>query len=558
MTATDVTEPVPAQPFDNAPALMCRGVDVAYDKVQVLFGVDLDVQRNEIVALLGTNGAGKSTLLKAISGLVDPSAGEIWFDGQNITHADAVTTSKLGIIQVPGGKAVFPTLTVAEHFKCGTWLYQKDDPSEVQARIDLVLEQFPRVKERWTQMAGNLSGGEQQQLALGMAFVAKPKLLIIDELSLGLAPTIVEQLLEIVRKIHQTGCTIILVEQSVNVALTIANRAYFMEKGEVRFSGPTQDLLERGDILRSVFLEGAASMKSDATAARAEAKSLDDQPTVLEVNGLTKRFGGITAVDDVTFELRQGEILGLIGPNGAGKTTIFDIISGLLPIDSGRLSFQGVDITSLGPDKRAALGLGRSFQDARIFPTLTVAENIAIGLERHLNERDHLAALLNLPAVQQQEEDVAFTVEDLIELMSLGAFRDKFVGELSTGSRRIVDLAMAIAHDPTVLLLDEPSSGIAQRETEALGPLLKRIQREAGCALLIIEHDMPLIRSISDQIIALDLGAVVTQGTPDEVLTNPHVVSSYLGGDLTVINRSGAEAEKPAPPPRRRQLRARA
>jgi branched-chain amino acid transport system ATP-binding protein len=180
-----------------------------------------------------------------------------------------------------------------------------------------------------------------------------------------------------------------------------------------------------------------------------------------------------------------------------------------------------------------------------------VAENIAIGLERHLNDRDHLAALLNLPAVQQQEADVAFTVDDLIELMSLGAFRDKFVAELSTGSRRIVDLAMAIAHDPTVLLLDEPSSGIAQRETEALGPLLKRIQREAGCALLVIEHDMPLISSISDEIIALDLGAVVTQGPPDVVLKDPHVVSSYLGGDLSVINRSGDTGDAPETSARR-------
>jgi branched-chain amino acid transport system ATP-binding protein len=554
-------------PPPDGPALVCRGVDVAYDKVQVLFGVDLDVERNEIVALLGTNGAGKSTLLKAISGLVDPSAGSIWFDGQDITHADALTTSKMGIIQVPGGKAVFPTLTVAEHFKASTWLYDNDDPREVQARIERVLELFPRVRERWDQMAGNLSGGEQQQLALGMAFVAKPKLLIIDELSLGLAPTIVEQLLEIVRQIHEQGCTIILVEQSVNVALTIASRAYFMEKGEVRFSGPTEELLERGDILRSVFLQGASSMHGEAktpAVAKRESGSNGDRPVVLEVNGITKRFGGITAVDDVRFQLHEGEILGLIGPNGAGKTTIFDILSGLLPIDSGKIIFKGIDITRWGPDRRAAVGLGRSFQDARIFPTLTVAENIAIGLERHLEDRDHLAALLNLPAVQQQEEDVAFTVDDLIELMSLGAFRDKFVAELSTGSRRIVDLAMAIAHDPTVLLLDEPSSGIAQRETEALGPLLKRIQREAGCALLVIEHDMPLISSISDEIIALDLGAVVTQGPPEVVLTDPHVVSSYLGGDLTVINRSG-EVEKKAdetPPPagrarRRQPLKAR-
>jgi branched-chain amino acid transport system ATP-binding protein len=257
---------------------------------------------------------------------------------------------------------------------------------------------------------------------------------------------------------------------------------------------------------------------------------------------LTRRFGGITAVNDVSFELHEGEILGLIGPNGAGKTTIFDLISGLLPLDGGHIVFRGVEVTSWGPDRRAAYGLGRSFQDARIFPSLTVAENIAIGLERHLTERDHLAALLNLPAVQEQEEDVAFTVDDLIELLGLGAFRDKFVAELSTGTRRVVDLAMAIAHDPAVLLLDEPSSGVAQRETEALGPLLKRIQREAGCSLLLIEHDMPLITSVSDRIIALELGAVLVEGPPQQVISDPLVVSSYLGGDLDVIQRSGTRA----------------
>src|ERR1700704_4552343 len=141
-------------PGVDGPSLVCRGIDVSYDKVQVLFGVDLEVERNEIVALLGTNGAGKSTLLKAISGLVTPAAGKIWFDGQDITTADAVTTSKMGIIQVPGGKAVFPTLTVAEHFKASAWLYQRDDPAEIEARTDRVLTLFPRVKERWEQMAG--------------------------------------------------------------------------------------------------------------------------------------------------------------------------------------------------------------------------------------------------------------------------------------------------------------------------------------------------------------------------------------------------------------------
>ncbi|MFP5326616.1 MAG: ATP-binding cassette domain-containing protein, partial [Acidimicrobiia bacterium] len=536
----------------TGPLLVCRNVEVAYDQVQILFGVDMQVERGEIVALLGTNGAGKSTLLKAISGLVDPIGGAIFFDGRDITHADGVQTTSLGVIQVPGGKAVFPTLTVAEHLRAAGWLY-KDDQEYVKQATEEVLETFPRLRERIDQMAGNLSGGEQQMLALGMAFIAKPKLLMIDELSLGLAPTIVEQLLGIVRRIRDNGTAIIVVEQSINVALTIAERAYFLEKGEVRFEGPTAELLERDDIVRSVFLEGASADGKGGTAkAKTELRVKDDpasiaqRPVVLELRGVTKRFGGIRAVDDASFLLREGEILGLIGPNGAGKTTIFDLISGFLIPDGGRIDFMGHDVTTMSADKRAWLGLGRSFQDARLVPSLTVAENMAIGLERHIELRDHMAALLNLPLIRRQEEDVAWSVEDLIDLMNLGAFRDKFVRELSTGSRRIVDLAMCIAHDPSVLLLDEPASGIAQKETEALGPLLERIQRETGCALLVIEHDMPLITAVSDRMIALELGHPIAEGTPEEVITNPRVVSSYLGGDIAAINRSGGPKKEPA------------
>jgi ABC-type branched-subunit amino acid transport system ATPase component len=144
-----------------------------------------------------------------------------------------------------------------------------------------------------------------------------------------------------------------------------------------------------------------------------------------------------------------------------------------------------------------------------------------------------------LPALRRQEDDVAWAVDDLVELMGLGAFRDKFVSELSTGSRRVVDIAMAIAHDPAVLILDEPSSGIAQRETEALGPLLRQIRDETGCALLVIEHDMPLIAEVSDRMVALDQGRVIATGTPREVLDSPLVVASYLGTDRAAIERSG-------------------
>ncbi len=527
----------------DGPILSCRGVDVCYDKVQVLFGVDMDIARGEVVALLGTNGAGKSTVLKAVSGLVTPTAGTIEFNGVDITGRRAHETAAMGIVQVPGGKAVFPTLTVAEHFSAGAWLYSAA-PSEVtDARITEVRALFPRIAQRWTQMAGNLSGGEQQQLALGMAFVATPSLLIIDELSLGLAPVVVEQLLDMVRRIHAGGCTVVLVEQSVNIALSIAERAYFMEKGEVRFSGPTAELLDRGDILRSVFLEGAAPNKPAAKPRRKPTRA--GGAPVLEVVGLTKRFGGINAVDDLHFSVAPGQILGLIGPNGAGKTTVFDLVCGLLSADAGAVRFDGADITRLGPDRRARLGVGRSFQDARLFSTLTVAECIAIGMERHLKQRDHLASLLALEAVVAEERGVSRNAEELVELLQLGAYRDKFIAELSTGTRRIVDLAMTMAHKPKVLLLDEPSSGIAQRETEALAPVIRSIQHEAGCAVLLIEHDMGLVRTVSDEVLALDLGAAVTRGAPDEVLRDPRVVASYLGGDPSAIHRSGRRRTKP-------------
>jgi branched-chain amino acid transport system ATP-binding protein len=538
--------------------LSCRGVTAAYDGVQVLFGVDFEVREGEMVALLGTNGAGKSTVLKAITGLLDPTGGLIVFEGRDITHADPLAVSAAGVAQMPGGRGIFPTLTVDEHLAVAAWRMR--DKADESRAVDEVYAMFPRLQERRGQLAGNLSGGEQQQLALGMAFMTKPKLLLIDELSLGLSPVIVEQLVETVRRINATGVAVVIVEQSLNVALTLASRAYFLEKGEVRFTGPTQELLAQDEIVRSVFLAGATTAgagkrRPPARAAKRQtAQTLEPAGGQVTTTGaalaardVSVSFGGIKALTEVTIAVSPREILGLIGPNGAGKTTLFDVLSGFVTPSLGQVVLDGYDVTALGPDERARRGLGRSFQDARIFPSLTVAENLATALERHLPVRDHLADAFGLPAVREQEEDVAYSVADLVELMNLGAFRDKFVAELSTGSRRIVDLAMALAHDPSVLILDEPSSGIAQRETEALAPLLTHVRDETGCALLVIEHDMPLIAEISDRLIALDLGQVIAAGRPRDVLDDPLVVSSYLGGDPAAINRSGA-----TPKPKRR------
>jgi branched-chain amino acid transport system ATP-binding protein len=419
-----------------------------------------------------------------------------------------------------------------------------------------VLGQFPRLGERIDRLAGDLSGGEQQMLTLAQAFLARPRLLMIDELSLGLAPLVVQELLRIVEAINAQGTTVILVEQSVNVALTVCQRAVFLEKGEVRFEGRAADLLDRPDLLRSVFLEGAAGVVDipgtrrrgarASSVVRVPARSskpdeLATQPRVLlEAQELRKVFGGIVAVDGLNLQLHDNEILGVIGSNGAGKTTAFDILTGTLRPDAGRVIFNGADVTHRGAAARARAGLGRSFQDARLFPSLTVEEAIAVALERHLDTRDPLGAVLHLPLARDSEAATRRRVMELIDLMNLGAYRDKFIAELSTGSRRVVDVACAMAHNPAVLLLDEPSSGIAQRETEALGPLLVRLQQETNMSILLIEHDMPLVSSIADRLIALEAGRQIAIGAVADVLHDPRVLSSYLGTDETLIARSGA------------------
>ena len=525
--------------------LVCRDVDVAYDGVQVLFGVDFDVEEGQIIALLGTNGAGKSTLLRAISGTQEASAGAIVFDGRDITHMPPHETAARGVIHMPGGRGIFPGLSVRENLVLGNWMNAGDGGDEQQVRIDDVFELFPILRERADEAAASLSGGEQQMLSLAQAFLAKPRLLMIDELSLGLSPAVVGQLLEIVRAIHARGTTIIVVEQSVNVALTLAEKAIFMEKGEVKFFGNTADLLARPDILRAVYVKGTGALTSaPASALRSErerrALELGEARPVLEVENLTKRFGGITAVDGVSFTLREGEVLGVIGPNGSGKTTTFDLISGFQIPDAGAVRYQGVDITTMAPEERARRKLVRRFQDARLFPSLTVFETLLVALDQRLEVHSAILSAAQLPQARRAEKRVRLRAEKLIELLELGAYRDKFVKELSTGLRRIVDLACVLATEPQVLLLDEPSSGIAQAEAEGLAPLLRRVRFETGCSILIIEHDMPLISAVSDELIALDQGRFVTRGRPAEVLEDERVVESYLGTTEAAVNRSGS------------------
>jgi ABC-type branched-subunit amino acid transport system ATPase component/sugar phosphate permease len=244
----------------HLPMLACRNVDFSYGQLQVLFDCNFTVDDGEMVALLGVNGAGKSTLLKVISGIGLPSRGSVRFRGTDITFLDAERRLRLGVTQIPGGRAVFGPMSVVENLRSFGYTLGRDTRALDEA-MDRCFDAFPRLAERRNQAASTLSGGEQQMLGLSKGLILRPQLLLIDELSLGLAPVIVGQLLEMVRRINADGTAVVLVEQSVNIALNLVDHAYFMEKGEIRFDGPAQELLDRDDLLRAVFLEGAGARK---------------------------------------------------------------------------------------------------------------------------------------------------------------------------------------------------------------------------------------------------------------------------------------------------------
>jgi ABC-type branched-subunit amino acid transport system ATPase component/ABC-type branched-subunit amino acid transport system permease subunit len=540
--------------------LVCEALHVSYGPLPVLFGVDFAVQPGEVVALLGTNGAGKSTLLRAISGLTPPGQGRILLDGADITGRSPEAIARRGVVQMPGGRGIFPSLSVADNLRLAAWTFRRDHGA-VDEALDRVLELFSVLRLRLREPAGLLSGGQQQMLTLAQALVPRPRLLMIDELSLGLAPAVVGELLGVVRALD--GPSVVLVEQSVNVALSLAERAVFLEKGTVRFTGPVEDLLHRDDLVRAVFLGGDGGSGGDgAVASRRNGARTDGQALsgdwwrgvekalilppagdegghrhprpaspdpVLRAESVTVRFGGLTALDDAALDLRDGEILGVIGPNGAGKTTFFDVLSGFVRPDAGRVEYDGRDVTGAAPHVRALAGLCRSFQDTRLFPGLTVAENVAVACEGLVTSFGPLAPALRLPGAAASERAVLRRTDELVHALGLAEWRDRFPGQLSTGMRRLLELGCLLAQQPRVLLLDEPSAGLAQAEAEALGPLLRRVRDASGCAVVIVAHDVPLLLAACDRLAAMDLGRVIAAGAPGDVVRHPDVVASYLG-----------------------------
>jgi branched-chain amino acid transport system ATP-binding protein len=239
---------------DPRPILLeVRDVVVHYGRIQALHGVSLIVREGELVTLLGSNGAGKTTMMRAISGLRPLSSGSVWFDGNDVSKVKAHRRVTDGLIQAPEGRGIFPGMTVTENLEMGCYGRKFANRAEHRERLDWILETFPRLAERRTQVGGTLSGGEQQMLAIGRALMARPKVLLLDEPSMGLAPMVISQIFKIISEINSTGTTVLLVEQNAQQALSRSDRAYILETGQVTRSGPARELLA-DDSIRAAYL----------------------------------------------------------------------------------------------------------------------------------------------------------------------------------------------------------------------------------------------------------------------------------------------------------------
>lgn len=251
---------------------------------------------------------------------------------------------------------------------------------------------------------------------------------------------------------------------------------------------------------------------------------------LLDVKKLTKNFGGLTAVGDVTMHLNEGELVGLIGPNGAGKTTLFNLLTGVYEPSEGTVSLDGTILNSMKPYKIASLGLSRTFQNIRLFKEMTVLDNVLIGMANQTSPH-LLASFLRLPKYYQSEEELRQKALDLLAIFNLETEADTLAKNLPYGQQRRLEIVRALATKPKILFLDEPAAGMNPQETAELTELIRKIKDEFNITIMLIEHDMSLVMEVTERIYVLEYGRLIAQGTPDEIKTNQRVIEAYLGGE---------------------------
>jgi ABC-type branched-subunit amino acid transport system ATPase component len=527
MSPTSATRVAPAEPATGGrrdALLRVRNLHVSYaGALGALQGVSVEVPRGGVVAVLGANGSGKSTLLRAISGtlrfaggrLVD---GSVELDGVRLDDLDPAAVARSGVVQVPEGRQIFEHLSVEENLRAGGLAVPRRTRKGARERI---YDMFPLLRERAGQRAGLLSGGEQQMLAVARALMAAPRVLLLDEPSLGLAPRMVDRVAEVIGEVHRSGTAVVLVEQNAAMALALADTAYVLEVGRVTLHGPADELAGRDEVRQRYLGVGGGGAVVSRPPARAAMPGL-------VAEGLSVRFGGVAALAEVSLTVAPGSVHALIGPNGAGKSTCLNVLTGVYRAAAGEARYGDVELTRLRPHQIARLGICRTFQNLALSASATVAENLLLGRHR-LTRAGFVTAGLRTRGARREQSTQERRVAEIAELVELRDVLGHPVSALPYGLRKRVELARALCAEPTLLLLDEPVAGMTADESARLAATVGRVRTELGISILLVEHDMAFVMGIADEVTVLDFGRRIAHGSPAVVQRDPDVIRAYLG-----------------------------
>ena len=509
------------------PLLRIEDVSVHFGGLKAVSEVSFEVKEGSITALIGPNGAGKTTLFNAVSRLQETAGGRVWFGDTEVTKLDAAETARLGVARTFQNMRIFVNMSVLEnvlvgchrHEKSGFWaggLGFRSQRREEQRSRERAMDALALVglQERAHLPAASLPYGQQRLVEIARALASEPRLLLLDEPAAGTNQGEREELVRQIAVIRDAGVTVLLVEHDIDLVMDISDTVNVLDYGKLIASG-TPEQVQQDQRVITAYL-GAEHGARDLCSTRdlVDGESCPVPEELLVVEGVVTSYGSIEALHGVSLTVPKGMVVTVLGANGAGKSTLLHTISGIVRSRSGRITFQGHDITRLAPEKIKAAGICQVPEGRQFFPSLTVEDNLIVGATGR-KDRSALA------------DDIAY-VYDLFPI--LAERRKQEAGTLSGGEQQMLAIGRALTGKPSLLLLDEPSMGLAPLAVERIFEALAKLN-EQGLTMLMVEQNAEMALSLAHLGVVLQTGNVVLSGTATQLRQDDRVRASYLGGD---------------------------